>query len=69
MKKEVNPVLAGMLEKVEGFRAELATYGETLESSTVSSEQTSSYEVATNALNTLESALKSLGYDELQRTA
>lgn len=69
MKSKINPAIAGMLEKVEGFREELTTYGEALESSTNESEQTSSYETATNALNSFESSLKALAYDEAKKMA
>lgn len=69
MGKTISPVLAGMLAKAEEIRQELTTYGENLESSTVQSEQTNSYEIATNALNSFEGSLKALAYDEAKRMA
>jgi hypothetical protein len=67
MNEKLNPVLAGMLGKVEEIREELINYGGNLESSTNLSEQTNSYEVANNALNSLECALKALAFDESER--
>lgn len=64
-KKETNQVLAGILGKVEGIRAELETYGAGLESSTVEAEQTESYQTAKSALNSFESAVKALAFDEV----
>lgn len=63
-KIKINPVLARMLNQVEEMRKELTEYGANLESSTLQSEQTKSYEVAEGALNLFESAIKSLSYDE-----
>ena len=67
MEKETNQVLAGILGKVEGIRAELEGYGAGLESSTVEAEQTESYQAATSALNSFESAVKALAFDEGKR--
>jgi hypothetical protein len=66
-KKETNQVLAGVLGKVEGIRADLEGYGAGLEGSTVEAEQTEAYRTATAALNSFESAVKALAFDEVKR--
>lgn len=66
-KKETNRVLAGILGKVEGIRVDLESYGAGLEGSTVEAEQTNSYDAANSALNSFESAVKALAFDEAER--
>jgi hypothetical protein len=64
--KETNRVLAGILGKVAEVRTDLEGYGAGLEGSTVEAERTSSYEAATAALNSFESAVKALAFDEVK---
>ena len=61
------PELAAIYCGVINLSQELKIYGEKLESSTKQEEQTNSYVIADGAIKLLESAVKSLYFDEYER--
>jgi hypothetical protein len=61
------PDLAAIFCAVINVRHELGAYGEKLEVSTTKTEQTNSFEIADSAVKLLESAIKSLYFDEYER--
>lgn len=61
------PDVAAIFCGVVNLRNELKEYGEKLEASLNEGEQTSSYVIAEGAVILLESAVKSLYFDEYQR--
>ncbi|MDR2009962.1 MAG: hypothetical protein LBQ22_05725 [Bacteroidales bacterium] len=65
--KNLCPDLAAIFCAVVNVRHELETYGEKLEASITQEEQTNSFEIADGAVKLLESAVKSLYFDEYER--
>jgi len=62
------PELDAIYCGVVNLSQELKIYGEKLESSTIQEEQTHSFEIAESTIKLLESAVKSLYFDEYERS-